>query len=100
MINQQSRYTQGNLLRMPNGEGTYNISVLRTVSRQAQPFVLYVWKSGDRPDLVAAQKLGNPSLWWAIFDLNPEIINPLNVTPGTVVRIPRGPVMGQGTLYQ
>jgi hypothetical protein len=49
---------------------------------------------------VAAQLLGNSSLWWAIFDINPEIIYPLNIPPGTVVRIPNNPVMGQGTLVQ
>jgi hypothetical protein len=99
-IGTQSRYTQGNLLRMPNSEGTYNVSVLRTVPAQAGNFTLYIWKASDRPDLVATRLLGNPSLWWSIFDINPEIIYPLNVPAGTVVRIPIGPVMGQGTLIQ
>ena len=96
----QSRCTQGTLLRMPNSAGTYNVSVLRTVSRQFGRFSLYIWKAGDRPDLVATETLGNPQLWWSIFDITPEIIYPLNVKPGTVVRIPMGPVMGQGTLVQ
>jgi hypothetical protein len=100
MIRPQSRYVQGTVLRMPDSEGTYNVSVLRTVSAQIKSFSLYVWKSGDRPDLVAYRLLGNSELWWAIFDINPEIIYPLNILPGTVVRIPTGPVMGQGTLLQ
>jgi hypothetical protein len=74
--------------------------VLRTVPPQYGRFNLYVWQETDRPDLVANVQLGNPALWWAIFDINPEIIYPLNITPGTVVRIPIGPIMGQGTLYQ
>lgn len=100
MIWPQSRYTQGTIVRMPDSEGTYNVSVLRTVSAQIKNFTLYSWKSGDRPDLVAYRQLGNSQLWWAIFDINPEIIYPLNILPGTLVRIPKGPVMGQGTLLQ
>jgi hypothetical protein len=96
----QSRYTQGTLLRMPDSEGTYNISVLRTVSAAYGRYSLYVWQAGDRPDLVAYETLGSSELWWSIFDINPEIIYPLNIRPGTVVRIPAGPVMGQGTLIQ
>lgn len=100
MINPQSRYTQGTAVRMANSAGTYNVSVFRTTPAQFQNFTLYIWKSGDRPDLVAYRELGNSELWWAIFDINPEIIYPLKITPGTVVRIPKGPVMGHGTLLQ
>jgi hypothetical protein len=99
-INSKSRYTQGTLTRTPNSEGTYNIQVTRTINRQIGAFSLYVWQQVDRPDLVAAKLLGNPQLWWAIFDVNPEIIYPLNIPAGTVVRIPKGPIMGQGTLFQ
>lgn len=85
---------------MPNSSGVYNVSVLRTVPMNNANYRLYIWQAGDRPDLVAAELLGNSTLWWAIFDMNPEIIYPLNVPPGTVVRIPSTPVMGQGTLLQ
>jgi hypothetical protein len=27
-------------------------------------------------------------LWWRILDVNPEIINPQEITPGTQLRIP------------
>ncbi len=100
MITPQSRYTQGTVVRMPDSEGTYNVSVLRTVRTQIQNFSLYIWQVGDRPDLVAYKTLQNSQLWWAIFDINPEIIYPLRITPGTVVRIPKTPIMGQGTLLQ
>jgi hypothetical protein len=99
-ITPQSRYLQGSLLRLPNSGGTYNLSVVRSVPAQFGRFNLYVWQETDRPDIVANNLLGNPALWWSIFDINPEIIYPLNITPGTVVRIPIGPIMGQGTLYQ
>ena len=99
-ISSQSRYVQGKLTRIPNSSGVYNLSVIRTVPNNTSGFSLYVWKSLDRPDLVAHTLLGNSNLWWAIFDINPELINPLNVPAGTVVRIPINPVMGQGTLAQ
>jgi hypothetical protein len=100
-ITLQSRYNQGTLIRVPNSSGVYNLSVVRTVpSTPASGFRLYVWQPGDRPDVVASNLLGNPELWWSIFDINPELIYPLNITPGTVVRVPINPVMGQGTLVQ
>lgn len=99
-INAQSRYSLGTITRMPDSTGTYNLTVLRTIPAATTPYTLYVWKAGDRADLVAYRLLGNPSLWWAIFDINPELINPLNVPAGTLVRIPQGTIMGQGTLLQ
>jgi len=101
-ITPQSRYNaQGSsIVRVPNASGTYNLTVLRTVPSSFPSFRLYVWKASDRPDLVAQETLGNPLLWWSIFDINPEIIYPLNIPAGTAVRIPSSPVMGQGTLIQ
>lgn len=95
-----SRYNQGYYTRMPNAAGQYNLSVLRSVPPAVSDFYLYIWRSGDRPDNVAANLLGDPQLWWAIFDINPELIYPLNIPPGSVIRIPSSPVMGQGTLVQ
>lgn len=99
-ISSQSRYVQGKLTRIPNSSGVYNLSVLRSVPQNSSGFYLYIWKATDRPDIVAHTLLGNSGLWWAIFDINPELINPLDVPAGTVVRIPINPVMGQGTLAQ
>jgi nucleoid-associated protein YgaU len=101
-VSPQSRYasTGASVVRVPNANGMYNLTVLRTVPAAAAPYTLHIWRSGDRPDLVAAEALGNPLLWWAIFDINPEIIYPLSIPPGTVVRIPSAPVMAQGTLIQ
>lgn len=97
----QSRYNTGTVIeRLPNSGGVYNITVLRTVPSSFVSYKLYTWKTGDRPDLVAFTQLGNANLWWSIFDINPEIIYPLNIPPGTIVRIPAGSVMGQGTLIQ
>ena len=102
MITPQSRYSAmgASIVRLPNSAGTYNISALRTVPASSASYYLYIWKQSDRPDLVAFKLLGNVNLWWAIFDINPEIIYPLGIPAGTAVRIPSAPVMGQGTLIQ
>jgi len=42
---------------------------------------------GDRVDLLAAQYLADPTLWWVICDFN-DIAFPLDLTVGTTLRIP------------
>jgi nucleoid-associated protein YgaU len=88
MIANGSRYQSGTVVRMLDSNGVAQISVLRSVPAQAIQYSLYTWQQGDRPDSVAAKTLGDPSLWWEIFDINPELINPLNIPPGTIIRIP------------
>jgi nucleoid-associated protein YgaU len=50
----------------------------------------YTWVDGDRIDFLSAVYLKNSFSWWQIMDINPEIIDPFNIRPGTVIRIPRG----------
>ena len=95
-----SRYVGGTITRVPSSDGVYTLTVLRTAPAQTQNYRYYTWQVGDRPDLVAEQAFGNPSLWWAIFDINPEILDPFNVVAGSIVRIPSSPVTVQGTLIQ
>lgn len=95
-----SRYSQGVLTRIANASGVYNLTSYRSTPASTTNYILYTWKPFDRPDSVAARTLGDPTLWWAIFDYNPEIIYPLNVPPGTVVRIPNNPIVGHGELVQ
>lgn len=100
-ISSESRYNQGTITRMPDAEGNYGLTVLRTIPPGVAGFSLYVWQSGDRPDSVAAAQLGDSTLWWEIWDINPEIIYPLNIPPNSVIRIPSSPgSMSQGSLVQ
>lgn len=48
----------------------------------------YVWRSGDRMDILANRKYGSPGEWWRIMDANPGIIDPNSIRPGTLLRIP------------
>jgi hypothetical protein len=83
-----------------NAEGVYNLTIYRPTPASTTNYTLYTWKPSDRPDLVAARLLGDPTLWWAIFDYNPEVIYPFGVPPGTVLRIPGNPIVDHGTLVQ
>jgi hypothetical protein len=49
----------------------------------------YQWVEGDRMDNVAASALGDPGLWWYIMDANPTILDPFNIEPGTILKVPR-----------
>lgn len=89
MIFSDSRYSDGELLKSLDArKGLINVSVTRTFPSSQVPFFYYTWNSSDRIDLVALSLLGDPELWWEIMDLNPEIINPMGILPGTIIRIP------------
>lgn len=49
---------------------------------------LYLWQQGDRIDIVA-QRYTDAVQWWRLLDVNPEITDPMNIAPGTYIRIPR-----------
>lgn len=89
MIFLDSRYVDGSLVKVWNAKKQqYDLSVLRTWPEYAQSFFIYEWVDGDRLDLLATRFLGNPSFWWQLLDLNPEILDPLTIAPGTQLRIP------------
>lgn len=46
-------------------------------------------RSGDRPDLLSARTLGDPTVFWRIADAN-DTMDPAELTdePGEIVRIP------------
>lgn len=49
----------------------------------------HTWKIGDRLDQVSMHYYMDPERWWVIMEYNPEITDPQNIKPGTVLRIPR-----------
>jgi len=60
--------------------------------------VEYVWRAGDRLDLVANYYYGDPRKWWLILDANPEIIDAGELgepeSVGRIVLIPRDTASG------
>lgn len=48
----------------------------------------YEWTVGDRLDVLANKMYQNSKMWWVIMEHNPEISDPTNIPPGTILRIP------------
>jgi hypothetical protein len=89
MIFLDSRYVDGTLTKTWNSrKQQYDLVVLRNWSTYVQSYFYYTWVETDRLDNLATKYLGNPSMWWEIMDINPEILDPLTITPGTQLRIP------------
>jgi hypothetical protein len=89
MIFLDSRYVDGTLTKTWNPrKEQYDLVVLRNWSTYVQSYFYYNWVETDRLDNLALKYLGNPSMWWEIMDINPEILDPFSITPGTQLRIP------------
>jgi nucleoid-associated protein YgaU len=90
-VSRRSRYIDG-----PHNQVKHKYTDVyeRTVYRKfpgsvAISYTDYTWVDGDRIDFLSAVYLKNSFSWWQIMDINPEIIDPFNIAPGTVIRIPR-----------
>jgi hypothetical protein len=89
MIFLDSRYVDGKLFKAWHaGKQEYHLTVFREWPTSFQAYFIYEWVENDRLDLLATKFLGSPSLWWKILDLNPEVIDPFGITPGTQLRMP------------
>lgn len=89
MIYLDSRYVDGPLFKAQDSRtGEYELTVFRAFPSYKVKFFYYTWVETDRLDRVALRFLGASSVWWQIMDINPEIIDPLNIVPGTVLKIP------------
>ncbi len=89
MIYLDSRYADGLLFKAYDSRtDTYELTVLRSFPSYSVTYFSYTWVETDRLDRIALRFLGAPTLWWQIMDINPEIIDPFNIAPGTVLRIP------------
>jgi nucleoid-associated protein YgaU len=89
MIYLDSRYADGPLFKAfePKTQ-TYQQTVFRAFPTYHVQFYWYTVTEIDRMENIAVKTLGNPELWWQIMDINPEIINPFEIAPGTQLRIP------------
>lgn len=84
-----SRYYNGKfVVAHDKKRESHRTAVFRTFPTGTAGFFYYAWTEGDRIDVVAHKLFNEASLWWTIMDYNPEIIDPLNIPPGTLLRIP------------
>lgn len=90
MIERVSRYYDGPLAQIKHKyTGEYTITVFRNFSEKKKiKYIEYTWVYGDSLGQLANTYIGDAKYWWEIMEINPEISNPLNIAPGTVIRIP------------
>jgi hypothetical protein len=89
MIYTDSRYARGVFFKAYNPrKKTYDLTVLRRFPTDQSNFYYYAWRERDRVENVAARLMGDANLWWRIMDYNPELIDPVNIPVGTLLRIP------------
>ena len=89
MIYLDSRYVDGRVFKAWNArKQQYDLTVFREWPTYTQSYFIYEWVETDRLDNLATRFLGDSSQWWVIMDINPEIIDPNEIKPGTQLRIP------------
>jgi len=88
MISANSRYATSTLATEEiNGISTVYILPTPPVITTFQ-YIYYSVTYSDRIDTIAYSFLGNPALWYMIAQVNPQVIDFMTLTPGTVLRIP------------
>jgi nucleoid-associated protein YgaU len=58
------------------------------INYSQKQFSLYTVKAGDTLENIASRRLGSQRRYWEIADINPQIKFPIDLQPGTVLRIP------------
>lgn len=86
MISANSRYASSSLATQA-GTGKAYILPTQPITQTFQ-YSFYVVTGADRIDTIAAAFLGDPTQWFLIAQVNPELINFFNLAPGTMLRIP------------
>lgn len=91
MINSDSRYTTATLTTGVGAAGDTRKEMRPAFPREKTiTYTYYRVTEGERIDTIANDFFGRADLWWMIADANPEIIDWLDLTPGTVIRVPNG----------
>lgn len=91
-IKRTSRYYDGPLAQLKNEKkNIYEIAVYRKFPESINTnFVEHTYVEGETLSQIAAQynNYGTATYWWKIMEINPEITDPFNIEPGTVIRVP------------
>ncbi len=89
MIYFDSRYADSEVrLALDSRTSKHRFTAYREWPVVSSEFFYYEWVEGDRIDWVSEKFLGKPNLWWRVMDANPEVLDPLTILPGTLLRIP------------
>lgn len=89
MISSNSRYA-GNPIEIVTDADGNSRRIIAPVAQQPirARVVKYRWTQDDRVDSVAADYYQDPTQWWRIAEVNPEILDWTTIAPGTLIRIP------------
>jgi hypothetical protein len=89
MIFLDSRYADATIFKARDARTSqFNLTAFRTWPSYTTRYFIYEWVENDRLDNLANKFLYNSNLWYKILDINPEIIDPTVISPGTQIRIP------------
>ena len=88
-IRADSRYANGELVvvTLPNGQSS-RMLWQAPLTVEDVPFQYYMIVEGERLDTLASRIYGDPTVWWTIADMNPELLWPGALIPGTLMRVP------------
>lgn len=79
-------------MRMYSASSRYRLSESRQTAERRPPlptkFATYTVREGDTLESIAARQLGDPLRYWEIADINPQVKFPLDIAPGSVIRLP------------
>lgn len=88
MIFEGSRYSTSKVAAVPDAAGVYHATIYPRSPLASFRYQVYRVKFGDRMETIAAVALGDSELWWRVAQLNPELLYPNDLEPGTIIRIP------------
>lgn len=90
MITSNSRYANDTLSMITGSDGIQRTTILLPAPAATQfSFMLHTVTGFDRLDILASTYLGDPSLWWQIAAINPDVTIDWSVMPvGATIRIP------------
>lgn len=87
-----SRYAKSRVYTKLSTDGSAIVSVLGNRKTfipalgQADP---YVFKEGDRLDLISLREYGDSQLGWIILDANPKYMSEVDIIVGDIILIPK-----------
>ena len=88
MIYLNSRYESADVVYMMDGRsGRTRPTVMRGPLPKPTSRAQMRWGDRMRLDLMAFQSQGSPEMWYAIADQNTEILDPMAIEIGDVVRV-------------
>jgi Phage Tail Protein X len=88
MISSNSRYADDVVTTVDVSGGSRQVILLNPPVASTFNYTAHVVSGAETIDGLAYAYFGDATQWWQIADINPEILDWNNLTPGTTIRIP------------